>query len=211
VAIVEDDVEMGLSVSEILLNAADIEVVATFGSGEEAIEQINDALPDVVLMDLQLPGMSGVECVRQIKQRHPAVHLMMYTGFDNNDNLFQSLTAGASGYLLKRSQPAEVIEAIRDVNGGGSPMSPGIARRVFKYFHKLGSIDAPAVVEKQARLTERETEVLKMLTQGLRYKEIADGLGVSVNTVRTHLYRIYEKLHVTSRTEAVVKYLKNGS
>jgi len=212
VAIVEDNLEMSLSLVELLEAVSDIEVVATFGDGEEAIDQIGQSVPDVVLMDIHLPGMSGIECVRRLKASHPDVGVMMFTAFEDSDDLFASLSAGANGYLLKRARPAAVIDAIRELHAGGSPMSPAIARRLVHYFQK----PAPTVAVKntlhstsphQTALSAREQEVIKMLADGQRYKEIAVNLNLAVTTVRTHLGRIYEKLHVSSRTEAVVKYL----
>ena len=159
--------------------------------------------PDVVLMDINLPDLSGIECVRRLKAEYPDLQIMMLTMYEDSEQVFQALAAGASGYLVKRTPPGQLIEALKEVHQGGSPMSMQIARMVVDSFHHMG----PARDE-TANLTPREEEILSHLAKGLRYKEIADTLFISVETVRSHLRRIYEKLHVRSRTEAVVKYLR---
>jgi DNA-binding NarL/FixJ family response regulator len=159
--------------------------------------------PDVVLMDINLPGIKGVECVRQLKSTLPQVQFLMLTVYEDSDSLFNSLKAGASGYLLKRTASARLLEAIRDVHGGGSPMTPQLARRVVQFFSK------PAEGELSAsRLTPGEREFLDQLANGYAYKEIADRMKISIDTVRSYVRTVYEKLHVHSRTEAVVKYLR---
>lgn len=159
--------------------------------------------PDVVLMDINLGGMSGIECVERIKASHPEMQVLMLTVYEDNELIFQALTAGASGYLLKRSPPAKLLEAIADVHQGGSPMSSAIARRVVQSFQKPHH--PPAA---RPALSPREQNVIEALARGDAYKQIADRLGISIPTVRTYIRRIYEKLHVHTRTEAVAKYLR---
>ena len=195
-----------MALVEMLESADDLAVTSTFSSGEEAIEEIGHAVPDVVLMDIRLPGMSGIDCVRRLKGMGLPIHIMMFTSFEDDEGVFESLAAGANGYLLKRSKAAAVIEAIRELHNGGSPMSPAIARKLVKHFQKAAV--APVGRKDDYELSDREQQVLQMLADGLRYKEIADRLGLSVATVRTYLGRVYDKLHVSSRTEAVVKFLK---
>ena len=157
----------------------------------------------MVLMDINLPGMNGVECVRRLKQQLPETLVVMLTAYEDTDNIFGSLEAGASGYLLKRSKSAEILEAINEVIGGGSPMTAHIARKVVHSFQAKS-----ASAQTTENLAEREREVLDLLSQGFMYKEIADKLGISFETVRTYIRRIYEKLQVRSRTEAVAKALR---
>jgi len=156
-------------------------------------------------MDIHLPGMSGIECIRRLKRQQPRVQISMLTVFEDHDRIFQSLTAGASGYLLKQTPPAKLLEAIAELHRGGSPMSTQIARRVVEAFQR------PVPSEQtDAKLTPREQEIVRLLAKGYLYKEIAEQLGLSVETVRTHLHRIYEKLHVHTRTEAVMKLYGKG-
>ncbi len=203
VVIIDDNVDISLYLADLLHDVSDIELISTFTSGEEAIEQIGQAAPDVALVDLRLGGMSGVDCVRTLKELNPALLVMVFTGVESDESVFESLRAGADGYLLKPLSAQEMIEAIRNLHAGGSPMSPAIARRVVKRFHRTNPPTAVA-----DGLSVRELQVLKMLVEGLRYKEIAYRLDLSVTTVRTYLDRIYEKMRVTSRTEAVVKFLQ---
>jgi DNA-binding NarL/FixJ family response regulator len=158
--------------------------------------------PDVLLMDINLPAMSGIDCVRKLKDIDPSLQVMMVTMYEDSQQVFKALEAGASGYIVKRTPPGKLLEAIREVHQGGSPMTMQIARMVVQSFHQLGNS-----LDDSSNLTKREQEILSYLAKGLRYKEIADALFISVETVRSHLRRIYEKLHVRSRTEAVLKYL----
>lgn len=202
VALVEDDPGIRGTL-EILLNGAPgFQCVATFASAETALARLPQLSPDVVLMDIQLPQMSGVDCVRKLKERHPQMQVLMLTVFEDDELVFDSLAAGATGYLLKRTAPSEILDAISEVHRGGSPMSSYIARRVVQSFQKPRPPQATDLP-----LSAREREILGQLAQGFRYKEIAAELSISIDTVRTHLRRIYEKLHVHSRTEAVVKFL----
>jgi DNA-binding NarL/FixJ family response regulator len=200
VSIVEDDkrVREGL---EILINgSADLRCIRTFPNAESALKQIPHDWPDVALMDINLPNMSGIDLVARLKQMRPQLHVIMLTAYANDDQIFDSLKRGASGYLLKKTPPARILEAIVDVHGGGAPMTNSIALKVIQHFQHM---EASQEVEK---LTDRECQILDLLVKGLRNKEIADQLGVGVETVRTHLSNIYVKLQVTSRTEAAVKY-----
>ena len=158
--------------------------------------------PEVVLMDINLPGINGVECVRQLKQSLPALQVIMLTVYEDTENIFSALAAGATGYLLKRTKSAELLEAIREVHRGGSPMTTHIARKVTQSFQKAGSSPQPT-----ENLSQREQEVLDCLSHGFLYKEIAEKLGISYETVHTYIRRIYEKLQVRTRTEAVAKFL----
>lgn len=202
IALVEDDEVLRETLAEILAASPRWKLTASFPAAEPALESMTDDCPDVVLMDIQLPGMSGIECVARLKDLHPSAQVMMVTVYDNNDRIFDALAAGASGYLLKRDAPAKLLEALDDLLAGGSPMSSAIARKVVQHFHK----DAPAKDE-ELNLTPREKQILELLVKGSLYKEIAWELGIGVETVRTHLHNIYGKLHVRTRTEAVVKYL----
>jgi DNA-binding NarL/FixJ family response regulator len=174
------------------------------GSAREALANIPKEKPDVVLMDINLGGMSGIECVRLLKPLVPETQVVMLTVFEDTDKIFSALAAGASGYLLKRMPPAKLLEAIRDVHEGGSPMSAPIARKVVQSLQP-----GPAALAGDAiNLSPRERDVLDGLAEGQAYKQISDKLGVSIHTVRNYIRRIYEKLHVCSRTEAVAKYLR---
>jgi DNA-binding NarL/FixJ family response regulator len=203
VAIVDDDEGIRSSLSALIKPASGFKLTGEYANGETAIREIPKNLPDVVLMDINLPGMKGYECVRQLKSAHPAVQFLMLTVYEDSDSLFNSLRAGASGYLLKRTASARLLEAIRDVCEGGSPMTPQLARRVVQFFSK-----PVAPGSGLARITPAEREFLDQLAHGYAYKEIADRMGISIDTVRSYVRTVYEKLHVHSRTEAVVKYLR---
>ena len=203
VAIVEDDEQVRENLGRLVGEAKGFECVATYGSGEQALSNLPRRLPDVVLMDINLPGISGVECVRQLKAFAPNVHVVMLTVYDDSDRIFQALQMGASGYLLKRSTAAEILHAIEDVHQGGAPMSSYIARKVVQSFRRQGPSEKPA-----ENLTKRETDVLEYVSRGYANKEIADALGLSAETVRGYLKTIYSKLHVRSRTEAAMKFRK---
>lgn len=203
VSLVEDDNDVRQSLAMLLNGSDGFQCVSNHRSTEEALVGIPVAKPDVVLMDINLPGKTGIECVRQLKARHPDVLYLMLTMYEDANLIFQSLTAGASGYLLKRTPPAKLLEAIGEARDGGAPMSSKIARIVVQHFQNQ---KAPA--SELTTLTPREREVLDLLSKGHRYKEISDTLSISFDTVRAHLRNIYDKLHVRSRTEAVVKYLQ---
>jgi DNA-binding NarL/FixJ family response regulator len=203
VSIVEDDEGVRDSLAALINDADGFQCVSSHPSAEDAIAQIPLKKPDVVLMDINLPNMSGIDCVRKLKEILPQTQIMMLTMYEDGEQIFNSLAAGASGYLLKRTPPAKLLEAITEVQRGASPMSGKIARVVVQYFQKKAQ---PAAPESQT-LSKREQEILDLLAKGFRYKEIADTLSISFDTVRSHLRNIYDKLHVSSRTEAVVKYL----
>lgn len=174
-----------------------------YRSGEDAVSQISKEAPDVILMDINLPNMNGIECVRKIKAVLPKVQILMLTAYEDSEKIFNSLLAGANGYLLKRTPQSEILNAIAEVHRGNSPMTGHIARKVVQYFNQRGV--ASDEIEK---LSSREREVLDKLAEGIAYKEIADVLQVSIDTVRMHIKSIYSKLHVHSRGEAVAKYLR---
>ncbi len=202
IAIVEDDRAVRASLAGILHRAADCRCVGDYGSAEEALRILPPLRPDVILMDINLPDMSGVECVRQLSQRSPAARILMLTVREDPDSIFNSLAAGASGYLLKPIRAAELVAAVKDVYGGGAPMTSNIARKVVQSFKRAGSSRAET-----ENLSPREQGVLDALAKGYSYKETADLLGISYSTVHTHIERIYQKLHVQSRGQAVAKYL----
>ena len=200
VIIVEDDKEMREGLELIVRSNPALECIATCFSGEEAMETIPANIPDIVLMDIHLPGISGIECIKKLKPSLAFIQFMMCTVYEDNENVFDSLCAGATGYLLKNSPPSKITDAIIDLYHGGSPMSSVIARKVIQTF-KL----ATGQNKEMEKLTAREKEMLDLLAKGYRYKEIADHLSISFETVRTHIHNIYEKLHVQSRTEALNK------
>jgi DNA-binding NarL/FixJ family response regulator len=205
VAIVEDDDELRQNLAEFLWRGADLEVAGAFGDAETALEKLPSLKPAVVLMDINLPGLDGIQCVQRLKQTLPETQFMMLTVYEDNDRLFRSLASGASGYLLKRASPAEIVNAVRDLHAGGSPMTPQIARRVVQHYQQAVADATPA--EGLGELSSHQLAFLEQLAKGYRYKEIADNLGISMEGVRSYVRRIYEKLHVHSRTEAVVKFL----
>jgi len=202
IAVVEDDDALRDSLVEIIASSPRWKLVAAYPDGESAVAALSKSPTQVVLMDIQLPGMSGIECVEQLTASQPDVQVLMVTVYDNNDRIYSALAAGASGYLLKRDIPGRLLEALEDLLEGGSPMSSAIARKVVRHFKK----ESPQKND-HLNLTPRETEILDLLAKGSLYKEIAWDLGIGVETVRTHLHHIYTKLHVRTRTEAVVKYL----
>jgi DNA-binding NarL/FixJ family response regulator len=205
VSIVEDNTKLRDSLAILIDGGTGFRCLSTHATAEEALRQIPQKKPDVVLMDINLAGKSGVDCVRELKASLPAIKIIMHTVYGDEEQLFKSLRAGASGYLLKRTPPARLLEAIAEVHAGGAPMSAQIARMVVEHFHRAQP--APPGNPDES-LTAREQEILDHLSQGFRNKEIGELLGIGIDTVRSHLRSIYEKLHVTSRTAAVVKYLK---
>src|SRR5438067_8880013 len=199
VAIVEDikDIREGLQI--LIGNSSGYHCSHVYASAEEAIKDLPNHCDDVVLMDIHLPGMNGIECLRQLKEKCPGSRFIMSTVYEDDENIFESLKAGAYGYLLKKTEPVKILEAIREVHNGGSPMSAQIARKVIQSFQHKNSIEAVA------ELTPKEKNILQLLSKGLRYKEIAAEESISIDTVRTHIRHMYEKLHVQSRTEALNK------
>ncbi len=207
VALVEDDPLLRANLAAMLNSSEGFHCQAAYADGPAALRGIRASRPDVVLMDINLPGMPGTDCVRQLKELAPHLPVLMLTVYDDSKQIFKSLMSGATGYLLKRTSRDKLLEAILEVHAGGAPMSRQVARQVVQFFQKADEMpvttrNASVVVN----LTEREKEVLAVLAKGYAYKEIADQLKISFETVRTHLRTIYEKLHVHSRTEAVLKY-----
>lgn len=202
VSIVDDEAALRDSIATFINGSAGFRCVSSYGSAEAALKGLPGDRPDVVLMDINMAGMNGIECVERLKTVAPAMQIVMLTVYEDTDKIYQALSAGATGYLLKRLTPAKLLQAVREVHAGGSPMSSSIARKVVASFQK-----ASRGGDKQAHLSPREEMVLGHLAKGLTYKQIADELGISIDTIRTYLRRIYEKLHVQSRTEAVAKYL----
>jgi DNA-binding NarL/FixJ family response regulator len=202
VSIVEDDPKTREGFVKILRHAPEIVCLGAFASVKEAEREIPKIMPDVVLMDINLGSGSGIDCVAALKRLHPKLQFLMLTTYDDGEMIFNSLRAGASGYLLKRSAATELLAAIMEVHEGGSPMSMQIARKVVSHFHQIRKPASDVEL-----LTEREQGILALLAKGLLYKQIADQLGISPSTVHGHLHKIYGKLHVQSRTEAVVKFL----
>ncbi len=204
VAIVEDDPGIREMLTRVVGRAPGIEFLTSFPSGEAALAALPALAPNVVIMDIQLPGMNGIECTRELKKAMPGTQVLIFTVFGDSEQVFRALEAGASGYLLKRTPRSEMVEAIKQVWDGGAPMSGEVARKVVESFRK-----APPVKSAETeQLTPREEEVLGLLAKGYITKEIADQLAISFDTVRFHLKHIYQKLHVRSRTEALLKYLQ---
>jgi DNA-binding NarL/FixJ family response regulator len=203
VSIVEDNEQLRGTLARVISRAEGFRCLSQYGDAESALEGLPKEPPEVVLMDINLPGMNGVECVRRLKPLIPQIQIVMLTVYEDTENIFNALTAGAAGYLLKRTKSAELLEAIREVHRGGSPMTTHIARKVTQSFQRSGPSTQPT-----ENLSEREQEVLDCLSQGLIYKEIAEKLGISYETVHTYIRRIYEKLQVRTRTEAVAKFLR---
>jgi DNA-binding NarL/FixJ family response regulator len=202
VSIVEDDPGTRENLVLLLGEAKGLKCLGTFATGEDALQGIPLEKPDVALVDINLPGMNGIECVTMLKARMPELLVLMLTTYEQHDLIFKSLRAGASGYLIKNMPPEELIEAFEQVYAGGAPMSMQIARTVVDYFHKTQK--SASDLEK---LTQREQEILSLMAKGLLYKEIADKLGIAFHTVRAHIRRIYEKLHIQSRSQATMKFL----
>jgi DNA-binding NarL/FixJ family response regulator len=201
VAIVEDDRGLREQLGQILGAARGVRFVGACVSGEEAVERIPALQPDVVLMDIKLPGMSGIECVSHLKKMQPSLQIIMLTVYEDSERIFRALKAGADGYLVKSSPPEVLLEAIEDVRSGGSPISSHIARKVVRHFHLVGQ--SPEASE---NLSPREQEVLNLLSAGYIYKEISDQLGIGIETVRTYVKNICEKMHVRNRLEAVARH-----
>jgi DNA-binding NarL/FixJ family response regulator len=203
VSIVEDNEQLRGTLARVISRAPGFNCTSQYGTAEDALAGLPQDRPQVVLMDINLPGMNGVECVRQLKQLLPEVQVIMLTVYEDTENIFNALAAGATGYMLKRTPRAELLAAIEEVRRGGSPMTAHIARKVVQSFQR----PAPATGAAET-LSQREQEVLDCLSQGFLYKEIAERLGISYETVHTYIRRIYEKLQVRTRTEAVAKFLR---
>ncbi len=208
VALVEDDAGVRANLTRMIDSAPGFHCTGAYADGLAALKSIPANRPDVVLMDINMPGMLGTECVSRLKSVAPDLPVLMLTVYDDSEQVFKSLMAGATGYLLKRTPKDKLLEAIREIDDGGAPMSRQIARRVVQFFQgmkKAPETSAPAL--EVGTLTEREKQVLELLAKGHAYKEIADQMSISFETVRTYVRSIYEKLHVHSRTEATLKFL----
>jgi len=204
VSIVEDLAEIREGLVELVRSDRELFMVGSFEDAESAVQRLPDLQADIVVMDINLPGMSGIDCIKTIKERCPGTQFMMFTVYENDDKVLQAMQAGATGYLLKRTKSEQILESIKELNQGGSPMSSNIARKLLNIFlHERK-------VTKNEVLSDRENEVLQLLADGLLYKEIADRLYIGHGTVRQHLHNIYEKLHVHNRTEAVNRYFNRG-
>jgi DNA-binding NarL/FixJ family response regulator len=205
VSIVEDNDGLRRSLKSVLEDAPGFKCVGAFPNAEAALREIPKSPPEVVLMDINLPGMSGIECVRRLRELLPQIRAIMITVYRDNDKIFEALRAGASGYLLKRATPKMILDAIVDVHQGGSPMSSEVARKVVEAFQQPVAKGA-GTADEQVELSSREREVLELLSQGMPDKLIADKLSLSMRTVRFHLGHVYAKLHVRSRVEAALKH-----
>jgi DNA-binding NarL/FixJ family response regulator len=203
VAIVEDNNMLRNSLGNLISNTEGMTCVVTLSNLSNVISEFNRAQPEIVLMDIGLPNISGIEGVRTVKSNLPEVQILMFTVFDDDDKIFEAIRAGAMGYLLKRTPPEEIIEAIRELHGGGAPMSASIARKVIQAFQKPQENSL-----EEYQLTAREKEILFSLVDGLSYKKMAEKYSVSISTVRTHICNVYTKLHVHSKSQAVSKALK---
>jgi RNA polymerase sigma factor (sigma-70 family) len=206
ISIVEDNDKLRATLAKMIDRTDGFHCVSHYGSAEAALENLPVVKPDVVLMDINLPGINGVECVRKLKAILPKTQVMMLTVYEDTENIFNALAAGASGYMLKRTPAKELIDAIHEVLRGGSPMTTHIARKVVMSFQKSPTEQQAA--DELSKLSEREQQVLDLLAQGLIYKEIAEKLEISYESVHTYIRRIYEKLQVRTRTEAVAKFLQ---
>jgi len=200
IAIVEDLDVVRNGLKDFISLSTDFLVVGAFKTGEEALEHLPEIKPDIVIMDINLPGMNGIECIRRVKDKSPGTQFMMFTVYENDEKVFEALKAGASGYLLKNTGLLHIAESVKELHEGGSPMSANIARKMVNLFRdndrKNPFLDL---------LSNREKEILQLLAKGLLYKEIAEQLGITTGTVRIHIHKIYEKLHVQNRTEAINK------
>jgi DNA-binding NarL/FixJ family response regulator len=202
IAIVEDLDEVREGLHQFISLNAEFKVLDTFATAEEALYQIPILKPDIVIMDINLPGISGIECIRLVKDKSPATQFMMFTVYENDEKVFEALKAGASGYMLKNTGLVQLIESLKELHKGGSPMSANIARKLVTLFRQN---ETENNITEMEQLTKREHEMLQLLSQGLLYKEISDKLSISINTVKQHIHNIYEKLHVQNRTEALNK------
>lgn len=200
IAIVEDLEEVRDGLKNFIGLSTDFTVVGTYKSGEEALAELPSLRPDIIIMDINLPGMNGIECIRLVKDKSPGSQFMMFTVYENDEKVFEALKAGASGYLLKNTGLLQIVESLKELHEGGSPMSANIARKLVNLFREPVRENVPVEV-----LSNRENEILQLLSKGLLYKEIADQLQITTGTVRQHIHKIYDKLHVQNRTEAINK------
>jgi len=204
VSIVDDEAKLRQSIATFVNGSSGFQCKGSYGSAEAALKDLPADKPNVVLMDINMGGMSGIECVEKLKAQFPEMQILMLTVYEDTEKIFRALAAGANGYLLKRSSPTKLLAAIREVHGGGSPMTSSIARKVVASFQK----NSGGKAEPHGQLSPREQAVLDGLAKGWTYKQLASELDISTDTIRTYIRRIYEKLHVQSRTEAVAKYLR---
>jgi DNA-binding NarL/FixJ family response regulator len=201
VSIVEDLQEIRNGIAKYINLEKDLAIVELYENGEQAIYGIESKPPDIVIMDINLPGINGIDCIKRLKANCTQTQFMIFTIYENDDKVFDALNAGASGYILKKTEPAKIVEAIQELHNGGSPMSSSIARKLVSIFQKSNQ----TISNEASVLTKREIEILELLSKGLLYKEIADKTGISFGTVRQHIFHIYEKLHVHNKTEAINK------
>jgi DNA-binding NarL/FixJ family response regulator len=199
VCIVEDLEEIRNGLAAIINMTEGFKVMRTFGTAEEMLAELETSDPDIVIMDIQLPGMNGIECIKQVREKKPSIQFMMFTIYENSDHVFQALEAGATGYLLKNSPPSKIVESLRELHNGGSPMNAEIAKKLVTRFQK------PVLPQNEYHLTPKEQLVLELMSKGYLYKEIADELNNTVNTIKQHIRHIYEKLHVQNKAEAINK------
>jgi len=205
ISIFEDNVRLLDSLVVLLEGSPGFQMVGAFPDCSDLERKIEKSQPDVILMDIELPGMTGIEAVKIVKQRFPKVNVMMQTAFENDENIFDAICAGASGYILKNTPPTKILESIVEVYQGGSPMSPSVARKVLGFMQKSVEGEKKSEPVENYNLSVREKDVLSCLVKGMSYKMIADHCNISYETVRSHMKNIYEKLHVASMTEAVAK------
>ena len=202
IAVVEDNPALRASLVSLFDKTEGMRCVASLNNLLNVVSEVGSALPDIILMDIGLPNISGIEGVRTVKTHFPAIQILMFTVFDDDEKIFDAIRAGASGYLLKKTPPDEIVQAVRELSLGGAPMTSSIARRVIQSFQA-----APATLVEDYRLTVRENEILYSLVDGLSYKKIAGKYCVSISTIRTHICNIYNKLHVNSKAQAVARVL----
>jgi DNA-binding NarL/FixJ family response regulator len=204
ISLVEDIPEVREQVQQLIENSDDFLLIASYANAEEALGEIQKSAPDIVIMDINLPGMNGIDCVWKLKSMDSRSKFVMFTIYEDSDQIYEALKAGATGYLLKNITPTRLLDALRELFNGGAPMSTHIARKVVAFFQKTNEIQTDSC------LSLREQEVLHWLSKGYLYKEISDKLNISTGTVRQHIHKIYEKLHVQNRTEALNKYYGNN-
>ena len=211
IAIVEDLEEVTEGLVAFIQQDNMLQHIASYRTAEAAVFDLPILNPDIVIMDINLPGINGIECVRKVKAVAPAIQFMMFTVYENNDDVFEALKAGASGYLLKKTAPLQIIESIKDLYNGGSPMSASIAQKLVQFFMQQNNPGYNNQVQNKAAdsLSSREKEVLTLVSKGLLYKEIAHQLNISFHTVKQHIGKIYQKLHVQNKTEAINKVYGN--
>ena len=206
ICVFDDSNHIRESLQLLFSSIEDIELTAMYPDATDVVKKVEKSGAAVVIMDIELPGIDGIQSVTSLRKKFPGIFILMFTVSEDDDKIFRSICAGANGYLLKKTEPMNIVQAIREVQSGGAPMSPAIAKRVLQKFSEF----TPAAPAADYFLTPREKEVLKLLTQGLSYKMIADSCNISFETVRSHIKNIYDKLHVASMTEAVAKALKEN-